>query len=61
MSTYYKDLPAQEILDTILDDIIANDRVSAERRVEEIKNIFDENFCIKCGFIRYNCVCSHED
>jgi len=60
MSTYYKDIPANEVLE-IIDDIIKNVKVTPDRKIKEIENIFNKNYCVYCGHIYYNCLCSHDD
>jgi hypothetical protein len=61
MATFYKDIPAQEVLDIILDDIINNVKTTPDKKLLEIEKIFNKNYCVYCGNIYYNCLCSHDN
>jgi len=61
MSTCYSDIPAQDVLDIIRDDIMSNTKITPERKLNEISKIFDSKFCVYCGMVYYNCLCSHDD
>ena len=41
-------------------DILSLD-LSDEKKLDEIKRIWNDDYCVICGSVYYNCVCGHVD